>query len=398
MPYTSNNNYHIDSTGKAGYFYKSNSPLLITYLPEPSATQYTDVSFGCTPSLPNGLSIDASGSISGPTAINTLSDIDYTVSIRGKQISTDTTRQFATHTVRIVVSTEPKFTYLTSLYMFIQGSIITIPAPIIQALLWNTYYYYLEISYDNQINANTTNTLNINPKTGAIEGRVLNYTGKISCVVVINNQFITYTHADIIIDSVLPLQSIVYTGTNVVNNGGIFEFIQGIYGILQPSTQSSNGEYSILGCNTSTKLPLGLSFDASGNIFGSPQTISEPHIYTITFANSFESTSINIIICIKRRYILTPSLSYDVLITPELQMRRKAECLQHKSNKNNESSTRQLYNIITNGNRRIECLSRNIVKSSSSSGVPGPSINLFYDPATPFIGNVSRTRPINILP
>jgi hypothetical protein len=79
-------------------------------------------------------------------------------------------------------------------------------------------------------------------------------------------------------------------------------------------------------------------------------------------------------------------------------MRRKAECLQHKSNKNNESSTRQLYNIITNGNRRIECLSRSVVKSSSSSGVPGPSINLFYDPATPFIGNVSRTRPINILP
>ena len=96
---------------------------------------------------------------------------------------------------------------------------------------------------------------------------------------------------------------------------------------------------------------------------------------------------------------MTPSLSYDVLITPALQMRRKAECLQHKSNKNNESSNQRLYKMINRrGNRGIECLSVNVLKSSSSSDVPGPSINLFHDPATQFIGNVSKIRPSNILP
>ena len=394
MPYDiSNSNYHTDEFGKVGYFYQSNRPLSITYTP---SSVYTDASFVISPPLQTGLLLNGSGSISGTTSINTLYDIEYTVVVKGIRVPSDTgsIEFITTEYIRIIVSTEPKFTYLTSSYMFVVGNTITIPAPIIQALLWDTYYFTL-ICKD--ISGNIIDTLSIDAKTGIINGQV-NYTGIIKCEVTIFNKFINYKQP-ITIESVLPLQTIVYTGVNVLNNGGIFEFIQGSYGILQTSTQSSNGEYSISGCNTLTHLPLGLSFDNSGNIFGSPQTISEPHIYTITFSNSFENTSVNIAICIKRKYVLTPSLSYDVLITPALQMRRKAECLQHKSNKNNESSNQRLYKMINRrGNRGIECLSVNVLKSSSSSDVPGPSINLFHDPATQFIGNVSKIRPNNILP
>ena len=397
MPYDiSNSNYHTDEFGKVGYFYQSNNPLSIIYK-QPLPRLFTDASFTITPNLPREFLLDGSGSITGITVINTLSDIEYTVVVSGIRVSSDTgsIEFITTEYIRIIVSTEPKFTYLTSSYMFVVGNTITIPAPIIQALLWDTYYFTL-ICKD--ISNNIIDTLVINAKTGIISGKILNYTGIVDCEVTIFNKFINYKQP-ITIESVLPLQTIVYTGVNVLNNGGIFEFIQGSYGILQTSTQSSNGEYSISGCNTLTHLPLGLSFDNSGNIFGSPQTISEPHIYTITLTTSFENTSVNIAICIKRKYVLTPSLSYDVLITPALQMRRKAECLQHKSNKNNESSNQRLYKMINRrGNRGIECLSVNVLKSSSSSDVPGPSINLFHDPATQFIGNVSKIRPSNILP
>ena len=186
-------------------------------------------------------------------------------------------------------------------------------------------------------------------------------------------------------------------------NGGIFEFIQGIYGSLERITNNKvEGKFSISGCNTSTRLPLGLSFsDITGTIFGIPETISEPHIYIITFTDDFESINSTITLCIKRRYSLTPSLSYDVLITPELQMRKKAEILQHNSNKCNESKKQKLYKLLTRGgnnNRSVECLSRNVLISSSSSDVPGPPINLFYDPTTQLIGNATRLRPNNILP
>ena len=394
MPYISNSNYHTDEFGKVGYFYQSNRPLSITYTP---SSVYTDASFVISPSLQTGLLLAGSGSISGTTSINTLYDIDYTVTVRGRSSPSSLVEFITTDYIRIIVSTEPKFTYLTSSYVFVMGNIINIPAPVIQALLWDTYYFTL-ICKDISENIIPENIISIDAKTGIISGKILNYTGIIKCDVIIFNKFINYKQ-DITIESVIPLQTIVYTGVNVLNNGGIFEFIQGSYGILQTSTQSSNGEYSISGCNNVTQLPLGLSFDNSGNIFGSPQTISEPHIYTITFSNSFENTSVNIAICIKRKYVLTPSLSYDVLITPALQMRRKAECLQHKSNKNNESSNQRLYKMINRrGNRGIECLSVNVLKSSSSSDVPGPSINLFHDPATQFIGNVSKIRPSNILP
>ena len=187
-----------------------------------------------------------------------------------------------------------------------------------------------------------------------------------------------------------------YTGTNVINNNGIFEFIQGIYGSLQLNI-SNIGQYIISGCNTPTHVPLGLSFDVNtGTISGVPQTISAPHSYTVTFG----STTIVIVFCIKPQYRLTPSLSYDVLITPELQMRKKAEILQHNSNKFIESKKQKFYKLLTRGsnnNRSVECLSKNVLTSSSSSDVPGPPINLLYDPSIPYIGNVSRTRPRNIL-
>ena len=379
MPYDTNNiNYHAATgTEIQGYFYKSNIIITpITY----SNTESITGSFSTDPTMVgSGFSIDTSnGSISGTTTIS--SDIEYNVSIASTQVAT----------FRIVVSTEPKFTYINTSYTYLINSAISIPAPIIQASLWPERYYTLDASGVSDA------TISINSQTGIISGNSGNSQSTVTYTVKIINKFIEYSQ-NIIISTLNKLPQISYSGYGVTVDSGTFEFVQGVYGILRQNAITSNGVYSISRCSILTQLPRGLSFDNSGNIFGIPQTISVTYPYTITFTNSIESTSVVIYIRINKRYRLTHSLSYGTeFITPELQMRRKAECLQHNSNKSNESSNQRLYKMI-NGNRRgIECLSKNIVKSSSSSDVPGANIDLFYDNTIPVIGHIIRTRPSNI--
>lgn len=404
MPYDiSNINYRVDLLPNApGYFYKSNSPVTITYIPIPPTIPPTQYLFLIDPHLPTELSIDSSnGSITGTTASNTLSDIEYAVTV-----STITPNSVvATEYFRLVVSTEPKFTYLITSYTFkaLTANTFITESPIIQALLWDNDYYFTLTPL------NISNIeLSIHPKNGSITVDISNTTppNTNEYTVKIINKFIEYEQT-IYITTVAPLNPIIYNGLGVILNDNIFEFIQGIFGSLQTNSittdqLNNNGTFSISGCNTSTRLPSGLSFNTNtGTISGIPETILEPHRYNITFTDSFESISVIITFCIKRQYRLTPSLSYDVLITPELQMRKKAEILQHNSNKLNESKKQKLYKLITSGsNKRRECLSlsRNVLISSSSSDVPGPSINLIYDPTIQLIGNATRLRPNNILP
>ena len=393
MPYAINSNYHGDPIG---YFYKSNSPVTITYIP----IYTTNHSFLIYPPLPSGLSIDSSnGTITGTTALNTLSDSEYAVTVS----TIEPNSIIANVVIRIVISTEPKFTYLITSYTFKADTLNTliIESPIRQALLWDDDYYF---TLTPPSGSDTNIMLYIDNKTGTITGtfNTPNKSIKIYTVKIIN-KFIEYEQTISII-TVAPLKPIEYIGLSVTN-GGIFEFIQGIFGSLQPDAiinYLNNGKFSISGCTTSTQLPSGLSFNTNtGTISGVPETILEPHIYNITFADSFESIKVSITFCIKRRYRLTPSLSYDTLITPELQMRKKAEILQHNSNRCNESKKQTLYKLITRGSnnsRSVECLSRNVLISSSSSDVPGPSINLFYDPTIQLLGNATRLRPNNILP
>lgn len=409
MPYdTSNINYHADSQTAPGYFYKNNSLVTITYIPIPPTIPPTipppNYLFLIDPLLPEGLTIDTNnGLITGTTASNTLWDIEYAVTI-SKIETLQPNSVVATEYFRIVNSTEPKFTYLITSYTFkaLTGSKFITESPIIQALLWENDYYFKLIPP-----AGSNIALSIHPKTGIITGTI-NTTEQIinSYKVKIINKFIEYEQT-ISIKTVSPLPNIIYNGLGVILNDNIFEFIQGISGSLQTTSitteQSNNGMYSISGCNSATRLPLGLLCDGiTGTIFGIPETISESRAYTITFTNSFETKNVVILLCVKRQYRLTPSLSYDVFITPELQMRKKAECLQHTSNKFNESKKQKFYKLLTRGSnnniRSIECLSRNLLISSSSSDVPGPPINLFYDPTIQLIGNVTRIRPNNILP
>ena len=394
MPYVTNPNYHEDLPNSPGYFYTTSSNVNIIYNNSLNTIAH---SFSIAPSLNNtGLTIDMSnGSITGTTSSYKLSDTEYLIT------RTDTLSNSMFFTFRIVVSTVPIFTYLNSLYIFKIGEIINIPQPIIQTSLWlNDYYFKLIPPTGSNIE------LSIHPKNGTITD-IYNTTIPISLqyTVKIINKFIEYEQT-ISIKTVSPLPNIIYNGLGVILIDNIFEFIQGISGSLQTNSitteQSNNGMYSISGCNSATRLPLGLLCDGiTGTIFGIPETISESRAYTITFTNSFETKNVVILLCVKRQYRLTPSLSYDVFITPELQMRKKAECLQHTSNKFNESKKQKLYKLITRGSnnniRSIECLSRNLI-SSSSSDVPGPPINLFYDPTIQLIGNVTRIRPNNILP
>ena len=402
MPYNTNdNNYHLDHPNTPGYFYKNNSDVSIVYTPLDSSHN----TFSITPPLNKiGLTLDSSnGSITG-TTLSTPSDIVYDV-----VVTNTISKNVHTEYFRIVVSTEPRFVYIISSYIFGVGQDIFIPAPTLQAQLSpDVIYYKLTLIDPSNVLINIPINIKIDPKTGEISSlpvTSLNNSITINYTVKIINRFIEYEQ-HISIKIVKPLSQIDYYGIGVINNGGIFEFIQGMPGSLRTNStidvQIINGTYSISGCNTSTKLPLGLSFDVNtGTIFGIPKTISEPHTYTITLNNFFESKKVTIAFRIKRQYTLTPSLSYDVLITPELQMRKKAEILQHNSNKFNESKKQTLYNILTKGknnNRSLECLSRNILISSSSSDVPGPSINLFYDPTVQLIETGSRIRPSNILP
>jgi hypothetical protein len=204
---------------------------------------------------------------------------------------------------------------------------------------------------------------------------------------------------------------------------GTYNLTQGVAVSIIPTEDMSQTyvSYSIEGC----ALPVGLSFNtATGAITGTPTVLSSYREYTITVTNVIGSASTKLILNVIKVFLAPPVFSDTTssgmcLTEPSLAMRRKAEILQYKKN-NANISRRQNFSLIAQGKgpyakrawgnqsdlvsnpnisgleqqgNTIVCNSSGIICSpTSSSDVPGPVMDLCYNPNVPLVGYLQPTR------
>ena len=199
------------------------------------------------------------------------------------------------------------------------------------------------------------------------------------------------------------------------------------------TTSQSQITYSITGCaytDVPYNLPFGLTFNTStGAITGVPTVLTTFRTYLITVSNIIGSASTTLTLDVIKEFLSPPvvadNFSSDSLITdPTIAMRRKAEILKYKNNSSNLSK-QQYYSLLAQGKgpyakralgnqgnmntnpnisglplvgNTLVCNVSNIICSpTSSSDVPGPVMNLCYNPAIPLIGyNAPNRKKVNI--
>jgi hypothetical protein len=287
--------------------------------------------------------------------------------------------------------------------------------------LFGTIYSEISISYPTLADA----SLNLNTTTGVISGiPTLAFPIKNYFILAINNGITYVASLDI---SVQALPAINYPQQ-------IYILTQGLPVSIFPVDQTQyNVTYSIIGCSydpTSYTLPVGLVFNTTtGEISGIPTVLTSFSSYTITITNVVGSSTTTLILNIVREILAPPMVadnfsSNTFLTNPAIAMRRKAEILQYKKNSANLTKQQQYSRLAQNngpytprsygnqgptntnpnignfpqvGNSLI-CNSNSIICApTSSSDVPGPIVNLCYNPAVPVIGyNPPNRKRVNI--
>jgi hypothetical protein len=214
----------------------------------------------------------------------------------------------------------------------------------------------------------------------------------------------------------------------------IYNLTQGVPVVIAPQTVQTNTTYAISGCGLpileptssyTTGLPIGLAFDkATGAISGTPSMLTTYRQYIITATNLIGSVSTSLTLNVIKIFLAyrAPSDAFDgnyFLTDPTIAMRRKAEIFKYKKN-NANISKKQQYSLAMKGNGQnakrawgsqndtvttpntsglpqqgntIICNSPAILCSpTSSSDVPGPIMNLCYDPSVPLVGYFPLNR------
>ena len=364
--------------------------------------------FSISPTLPVGLVINnSSGIISGNTLFTSISsiktytvDASYSIGI----ISTN---------LDIAVNFLPVFTYPNTPYILKQNAFKLIEPVYLISNIQGIIYTLITSPPLSDI------SMNLNSTNGLISGTPLAFSLPINYTIRANNGGVIY---DTLLNiSVQTIPTISYPESTYILTQGI---PVSIFPII--STINTGITYSINDC----ALPTGLLFDnITGEIYGTPLLPTTFRQYTITVTNIIGSSSTNLIINIIK-VILAPRVVADnidsglCLTNPIMSMRRKAEILKYK--KNSAGFTKnQNFSLAVQGNgpyaRRawanqndlgsnpnisglpvqnttIICNSNGIVCTpTSSSNVPGPVMNLCYDPTVPLIGynQPNRTR-VNI--
>ena len=358
--------------------------------------------FTITPILPNGLSINStSGNIQGIPNFLSISPLTiYTVdaSLNSTHIQT---------TLQISVNFTPGFVYPSTPYALKQGVYDSSINPLyfIGNLIGISYSLVsLPLLSDISLNLNATN--------GVISGTPDNISPLTSYTIRANNGGITYdTSLNISVES---LPTIAYPQL-------IYILTQGIYTSISPSPPYSGSDvsYTIDGC----ALPTGLLLNTqTGEIFGTPLLPTTFREYTVIVINSVGLASTQLTLNVIKE-ILAPTVvgdNFNVMITsPAYAMRRKAEILQYKQN-SAQLSKQSKYSLMAKGNgpyakrvwasqgdrgtfnniselpvdgNTIICNSSPILcNPTSSSNVPGPVMNLCYDPSVPLVGFVQPNR------
>jgi hypothetical protein len=257
--------------------------------------------------------------------------------------------------------------------------------------------------------------LDLNPNTGVISG-IPDIDTSNTYIIRANNNGVTYdTSLNI---SILPLPIISYSQTT-------FILTQNQQVNILPLIKQEGVTYFISGCI----LPFGLSFnEATGEISGIPTILTTFRSYTITLTNIVGFSSVDLILNVVKIFLAPPVLadnfSSDSFLTDTaIAMRRKAEILKYKKNSSNLTKQQNISlaaqgkgqytnktwgtqgDAFTNPNisglqqngNNIICNTDIICTPTSSSDVPGPVMNLCYNPAIPVIGyNQPNKQKVNI--
>jgi hypothetical protein len=226
--------------------------------------------------------------------------------------------------------------------------------------------------------------------------------------------------------SIQPLPTIAYPQT-------VYILTQLVPVLISPvnTTAQLQVVYSIAGClNHETppqiNLPYGLVFNpTTGIISGTPTVLTTYRTYTITATNSIGSVSTQLILNIIRPVlappVVTDNFASGILFTdPVYSMRLKAEILKYKKNSSGLTKKQQWAQVVlgngayasrvwanqsttvTNPNpnnfvqqgNTLLCPSASSIECGLSSGcdVPGPVVQLCYNPAIPLVGYRAPNR------
>lgn len=352
-------------------------PLSITGSIPPSTL------FVISSTLPSGLSIDPeTGTISGFTSFSSISPpITYTVDASTNYVITGST------TITISVNYVPVFSYPQSSYILKNGEDITI-TPIYR------FTNQLGIVYTSSPDLGNIG-LELNNENGYITGAPDILSAEIEYIVDANNNGIHYSTPIIIGVQNPPIIS--YSQTT-------YTFIQNVPVNILPNQVDlqSNVLYNLSGCY----LPFGLTFDIyTGAISGIPSVLTAPRAYIITISNYIGSSSVSLSLSVQREFlaprVVADNFSSNTFLTdPAIAMRRKAEILKYKKN-SSTLTQRQNFSLVVQGKgstfkrtwNPLACPNPGLLCApTSSSDVPGPIMNLCYNPNVPVVGYIQPNR------
>ena len=349
------------------------------------------------PNLPFGLSFNqTNGTISGLTSFSSISpattyivDASYDIAVLSTSIT-------------ISVNFLPVFNYPLSPYILQYLSSVTIKPTYLISNTTGITYTLISSPPLSDIG------LFLNPNNGIITGIPDISSNVITYTIRANNFGITY-------DASLNIS--VENPPTISYPESIYILTQGTQvNILPVVTQGySNIKYKLAGC----LLPFGLSFNSlTGEISGIPTVLTTYRNYQITISNSIGSATASLTLTVIRTILAPPVIadnfsSNTFLTDPAIAMRRKAEILNYK--KNSSTLTKQQYyallakgngpsakrswgnqgNINSNPNINelpqvgniLLCNSNRIICApTSSSDVPGPVMELCFNPDVPVVG------------
>jgi hypothetical protein len=385
-----------------------------------AGTEPTNITYSFTPAPPANLNLKidpSNGSFYGTTSFLSISPLTtYTVNAH-YDVSGN-----ASAILQISVNFIPQFSYPLKPVIFPLNKPLNIVAtPLIQNA--PGVRYRLKAIVPSNGPSLVQLGLVLDPNTGNILGLPRRSCLQTTYIIEANNSGVTFDASFNLILEAIP--AIQYSQS-------VYSLTQNVGVSILPVEAQPGVTYTLVGCasaGSSYNLPLGLLFnDNTGEISGVPFVLTSYRSYTITGTNSAGSASTEITLNIIKDFLSPPVVadnfsSNTFLTDPIFAMRRKAEIFKYKKNSNNLTKAQNLAllargngpagkrawgtqgDIYTNPNTSgltqvgstLLCNSPIKCSPTSSSDVPGPIMNLCYDPSIPLMGyNAPARKKINI--